>query len=113
MKHKVTRGFSEGDSAAEKTVYHCVSADFCQILTPKNLQDKGTCITVCITVADSRGAKFIPGMCPGGILLRVCATRPSVNQRVGGRRPGDISVSRKGLRFLGIVDLKKITNILP
>ena len=62
--------YRKRNGAAEKTNHHCVSPDFCQILTPENVQNKGACITVCITAAGSRVAKRTLGMCPGGMPSR-------------------------------------------
>jgi hypothetical protein len=76
MKRKVFGGFSEEDGAAEKTVHHCVSPDFCQILTLENVQNKGACITVCITAAGSRVAKRTPGMCPSGFARQARRSTP-------------------------------------
>ena len=92
-------GFSEEDGAAEKAVHHCVSPDFCQILTPENVQNKGACITVCITAAGSRVAKRTPGTWPGEVPQRVCATRPSVHAR--GAFPGDLRVAESPRQPVG------------
>ena len=52
-----------------------------RILNPANLFCNMQCTTVCITAAGSRVAKRTPGMCPGGLPQRVCATSPSVDHR--------------------------------
>jgi len=62
--------YRKRNGAAEKTNHHCVSLDFCQILTPENVQNKGACITVCITAAVLRVAARYPLGSPGGVPQR-------------------------------------------
>ena len=70
-----------------------------RILNPANLFCNMQCTTVCITAAGSRVAKRTPGMCPGGMPQRVCATRLSVDHR--GVFPGDLRVAESPRQPVG------------
>ena len=70
-----------------------------RILNPANLFCNMQCTTVCITAAGSRVAKRTPGMCPGGVPQRVCATSPSVDPR--GVFPGDLRVTESPRQSVG------------
>ena len=71
--------------AREATYPMCLPATP-RILDPANLFCNMQCTSVCITAAGSRVAKRTPGVCPGGLPQRVCATKTENVIQIWGRR---------------------------
>ena len=79
-------GYRCGEWRTREVAFPMCLPAILRILDPANLFCNMQCTTVCITAAGSRVAKRTPGMCPGGLPQRVCATKTENVIQIWGRR---------------------------